>query len=123
VPGDRYIDSIYQSSFLLTDDGASRRRVVYYWAGNAFFGVRVAEFKFLVKDQVYQHNGTWPRMSPFRGTIQPSLYGGKLFNLLVDTKEEHAMMPLKQPQGPEILGAVNAHLATFKEHPPKVPMQ
>jgi arylsulfatase len=54
VPGDRYIDSIDQSSLLLTDDGASRRRAIYYWEGNAFMGVRVAEFKFLVKEQAYQ---------------------------------------------------------------------
>ena len=41
-------------------------------------------------------------MSPFQGTVQNSLYGGKLFNLLVDTKEEHAMLPLKQPQSPAL---------------------
>jgi arylsulfatase len=28
VPEDRYIDSIDQSSFLLSDDGASRRRAI-----------------------------------------------------------------------------------------------
>lgn len=123
VPGDRYIDSIDQSSFLLTDDGASRRRAIYYWAGNAFMGVRVAEFKFLVKDQTYQHDDTWPRLSPFQGTVSPSLYAGKLFNLLLDAKEEHAMLPLKQPHVPVILGTVKKHLATFKEYPPAVPMQ
>jgi arylsulfatase len=51
------------------------------------------------------------------------LYGGKRFNLLFDAKEEHAMMPLKQPHGPVILGTVNKHLATFKAYPPAVPMQ
>jgi arylsulfatase len=86
-------------------------------------GVRVAEFKFLVKDQTYQHDDTWPRLSPFQGTVSPSLYGGKRFNLLFDAKEEHAMMPLKQPHGPVILGTVNKHLATFKAYPPAVPMQ
>jgi hypothetical protein len=86
-------------------------------------GVRVAEYKFLVKDHVYQHNDTYPRMSPFQGTIQSSLYGGKLFNLLVDAKEEHAMLPLRQPQSPVLLGTVNKHLATFKTYAPPVPMQ
>lgn len=123
IPSDRFIDSIDQSSFLLADDGASRRRAVYYWAGNAFMGVRIAEFKFLVKDQVYEHDDTWPRMSPFQGTIQNSLYGGKLFNLLVDAKEEHAMLPLKQPQAPVLKEAADKHLATFKIYPPPVPMQ
>jgi hypothetical protein len=77
----------------------------------------------VVKDQVYQHDDTWPRTSPFQGTIQNSLYGGKLFNLLIDTKEEHAMLPLKQPQSPVLLGAANKHLATLKAYPPPVPMQ
>jgi arylsulfatase len=86
-------------------------------------GVHIAEFKFLVKEHVYQNNDTWPRRSPFQGTIQPSLYGGKLFNFLLDANEEHAMTPLKQPHGPVILGAVNKHLATFEEYPPAVPMQ
>ena len=118
-----FIDSIDQSSFLLADDGASRRRAVYCWAGNAFMGVRIAELKLLVKDQVYQHNDTWPRLSPFQGTIQNSLYGGKLFNLLVDTKEEHAMLPLKQPHTPVLKDAADRHLATFKTYVPPVPMQ
>ena len=29
------------------------------------------------------------------------------------------MTPLKQPHGPVILGAVNKHLATFQEYPPR----
>jgi len=41
VPGDRYIDSIDQSSLFVSDDGASHRRAIYYCAGNAFMGVRV----------------------------------------------------------------------------------
>jgi len=78
---------------------------------------------FVVKDHVYQHDDTWPRMSPFQGTVQNSLYGGKLFNLLIDAKEEHAMLPVKQPQSPVLLGAANKHLATFKAYVPPVPMQ
>lgn len=92
-------------------------------SGAATMGVRVAEFKFLVKDQSVENDDTWPRLSPFQGTIQNSLYGGKLFNLLIDTKEEHAMTPLKQPHGPVILAAVNKHMETFKRYPPAVPMQ
>jgi arylsulfatase A-like enzyme len=123
VPTDRYIDSIDQSSFLMTDGGLSRRRAIYYWAANAFMGVRIAEFKFLVKEQIYQHDDTWPRVSPFQGSIQTPLYGGKLFNLLLDMKEEHAMAALKQPQTTMMLAEVKKHLATLKRYPPPVPMQ
>ncbi|MNM89947.1 Sulfatase [compost metagenome] len=122
LPADRYIDSIDQSSFLLADDGASRRRAVYYWAGNAFMGLRIAEFKVLVRDQIYQHDDTWPRNSPFQGTLQSSLYGGKLFDLLIDPKEEHAMGPLKQPHIPVLLQAAKQHAATFKAFAPPVPV-
>ncbi|MCY1271526.1 choline-sulfatase [compost metagenome] len=123
LPEDRYIDSIDQSSFLLADSGASRRRALYYWAGNAFMGLRIAEFKVLVRDQAYQHDDTWPRNSPFQSTLQGSLYGGKLFNLLIDPKEEHAMAPLKQPYIPVLLQAARQHGATFKAYAPPVPVQ
>lgn len=53
--------------------------------------------------------------------VQPLLYGGKLFNLLVDPKEEHAMLPLKQPQAPVLLAAATKHLATFEAYAPPVP--
>ena len=123
LPTDRYIDSIDQSSFLLADNGASRRRAIYYWANNAFMGVRIAEFKLMVKEQHYQQDDTWPRMSPFQGTAVPLLYGGKLFNLLVDTKEEHAMAALKQPHLPVLKRAADKHIATFKTYVPPLPMQ
>ena len=68
--------------------------------------VRVAEYKLMVKEQGFQHDDTWPRLSPFQATVQPLLYGGKLFNLLVDPKEEHGMLPLKQPHAPLLLPGV-----------------
>jgi hypothetical protein len=40
--------------------------------------VRIAEFKCLVKDQVYQHDDIWLHLSPFQDTVQNSLYGGKV---------------------------------------------
>jgi arylsulfatase len=122
MPADRFIDSIDQSSFLISDDGESRRRAVYYWAGSTFMGVRVAEYKFTVKDQVYLQDDTWPRQSPFQSMIETSLYGGKLFNLLIDPGEQHAMGPLKQPQLPVLNAVAQQHLATLKAYPPAVPV-
>ena len=61
---------------LPADDGASRRRAVYYWANDAFMGLRIAEFKLMVKDEVVQQDNTLPRLSPFQGTAQPLLCGG-----------------------------------------------
>jgi arylsulfatase len=123
IPSDRYIDSIDQSSFLLADDGASRRRCEYYWANDTFIGVRIAEFKVMVKDQVVDQDDTWPSLSPFQGTADPLLYGGKMFDLLIDPKEEHALTELKQPQVPVLKAAADKHLATFKDYPAPVPIK
>ncbi|MEH0194276.1 sulfatase-like hydrolase/transferase [Caulobacter sp. CCNWLY153] len=123
VPGDRYIDSIDQASFLLADAGESRRRVEYYWLGQVFMGVRVGEFKFLNRSQDVVHDDTSPSLSPFQGAITPSGSGMRLFDLYIDPKEQYGLLPLKQPQIPVLAKAVAAHLATFKAYPPKVPVQ
>ncbi|PZQ57245.1 MAG: hypothetical protein DI570_20190 [Phenylobacterium zucineum] len=123
IPKDRYVDSIDQSSFLLADQGESVRRAVYFWLGQAFMGVRVGEFKLLQRQQVYQHEDTWPSMSPFQGSITAAGSGSKMFDLYIDPKEEHALLPLKQPQIPVLTRTAAAHMATFKAYPPKVPIR
>jgi arylsulfatase len=123
VPTDRYMDSIDQSGFLLADGGQSARRVEYFWANSTFMGLRVGEFKLMVHDQVTESDDSWPRSSPFQSSVTQSLYGGKLFDLYIDPKEEHALAPLKQPQIPVISQAAAAHLATMKKYPPKVPIR
>jgi len=123
VPSDRYIDSIDQASYLLGENARSMRRAEYYWASDTFMGLRVAEFKLLVKEQQYEHTDTWPAISPFQGMVSKALYGGKLFNLLLDTQERHAMLPLKQPQVPVLFQTMNRHLATFKTYPAAVPFE
>ncbi len=45
IPDDRYIDGIDQSSFLLADDGQSRREIVWMWNQDEFAAMRVQEFK------------------------------------------------------------------------------
>ncbi|MFW1966160.1 arylsulfatase [Acinetobacter guillouiae] len=123
MPNDRYMDTIDQSSFLLADNGKSRRRIQYYWANDNFMGIRIAEYKLLVKEQSFNLSDTWPQMSPFQGTAQPLLYGGKIFNLLIDAKEENAMAPLKQPQIPVLKEAVMRHLETMKKYKTPVPFR
>lgn len=123
VPSDRYIDGVDQSGFLLSDTGQSARRAVYYWVNTIFMGARVGEFKFLRRDQKFEFDDTWPRASPFQSSVSEPAYGGKLFDLYIDPKEEHALLPLKQPQIPVMAQAVQAHLATFKQYPPKMPIK
>jgi len=45
IPSDRYIDGIDQTSFLLADDGQSRREAVYMWLGARFMAMRMREYK------------------------------------------------------------------------------
>ncbi|OWK33147.1 sulfatase-like hydrolase/transferase [Sphingomonas dokdonensis] len=123
IPTDRYIDSIDQTGFLLAPEGQTARRVEYYWATNVFMGARVGEFKYLVRDQSTESDDSWPRSSPFSASFTSPIYGGKMFDLYIDPKEEHALAPLKQPQIPVLKNAINAHLATFKNYPPKVPLR
>ena len=123
VPADRYIDSIDQTGFLLADEGQSARRAEYYWVNNTFMGVRVGEFKFLRHDQNMQTGDTWPAISPFQASLSDSAYGGKMFDIYIDPKEEHALTPLKQPQIPVVAAAMKAHMATMKAFPPKVPIK
>ncbi|WP_294192345.1 sulfatase-like hydrolase/transferase [uncultured Sphingomonas sp.] len=123
VPTDRYIDSIDQTGFFLAPQGQSARRVEYYWVNNIFMGARVAEFKYLMHDQITESDDSWPRSSPFSAAYTTSVYGGKMFDLYIDPKEEHALAPLKQPQIPVVAAAVQAQLATFKAYPPKVPIR
>ncbi|MFT3813027.1 MAG: sulfatase-like hydrolase/transferase [Acidovorax sp.] len=120
MPADRYMDSIDQSGFLLADHGESARRVEYYYANSTFMGLRVGEFKILIHDQITENSDTMTRSSPFQSSISNSLYGGKIFDLYIDPKEEHALGPVKQPQIPVISAAIKAHLATMKQYPPKV---
>jgi arylsulfatase len=86
-------------------------------------GARVAEFKYLMHDQITESDDSWPRSSPFSAAYTTSVYGGKMFDLYIDPKEEHALAPLKQPQIPVVAAAVQAQLATFKAYPPKVPIR
>lgn len=123
IPKDRFIDSIDQSGFLLAPEGQTARRAEYYWATNVFMGARVGEFKYIVHDQQTESDDSWPRSSPFSAAFTTPIYGGKMFDLYIDPKEEHALAPLKQPQIPVLTNAIKAHLATFKDYPAKVPLR
>src|SRR5262249_19414935 len=47
VPSDRFIDSIDQTSFLLTPQGLSNRKFHYYWLTVNLSAVRVGEYKYM----------------------------------------------------------------------------
>lgn len=123
IPQDRYIDSIDQSGFLLSPAGQSARKAVYFWVTNKLSAVRVGEFKYFRRWQTYLSTDTWPASSPFQSAMESSAYGGKMYDLYIDPKEEHALAPLKQPQIPLLSGALRQHLKSFEDHPARVPIE
>ena len=62
-------------------------------------------------------------MSPLQVSAPPLLCGGRMFNLLVDGREEHAMMLVKQPQIPVLEVVAEEHIPTFKAFAPPVPIK
>ncbi len=115
IPTDRYIDGIDQTSFLIADDGASRREKVYIWTQTTLAAMRMREYKI--------HFELTQEQSTFMG-IDYSLSSKVglapwLFNLYVDPKEQ---MPVGHRMNAWLasLGAeAKAHAATFKKYPPK----
>jgi arylsulfatase len=87
IAPDRYIDGIDQNSFLLTDNGQSRRQMVYMYADSRFASVRFHEFKLHLMAQAVQN--------PF-GAIGNTMTGSTglapwVYNLYSDPKEQEAV--------------------------------
>jgi arylsulfatase len=116
VPGDRYVDSIDQTSFLLADDGDSNRKFVYYWLGDRFSAVRFGEYKFMAVTEQDVPNDYIE--GGFSGSATTMAYGA-LYNLYLDPKETHNYMIRKLPYITLYERAAARHLATFKAFPPK----
>ncbi|MGF1905900.1 sulfatase-like hydrolase/transferase [Aliivibrio salmonicida] len=115
LPSNKYFDGIDQTSFLITDDGKSKREHVYIWAGEDFMALRMREYKMHVKVTNEQSNF----MGIDYSVKQNVGLAPWLFNLYIDPKEEmpvgHRLNPWLASMGEE----AKMHAATFKEFPPK----
>src|SRR5512135_1920576 len=116
VPGDRYVDSIDQTSFLLADAGDSNRKFLYYWLGDKFSAVRFGEYKFMAVTAQDVPNDYIE--GGFGGSATTMAYGA-LYNLYLDPKETHNFMIRKLPYITLYERAAARHMATFKAFPPK----
>ena len=117
VPGDRYVDSIDQASFLLADDGESNRKYVYYWLADNFSAVRFGEYKFVKVGSQEVPNDYID--GGFGGVTSEQTYGA-LYNLYLDPKEMHNFMIRKLPYITLYERAAARHLGTFRAYPPKL---
>jgi arylsulfatase A-like enzyme len=116
MPSDRYIDGVDQTSFLLADGGLSNRKFVYYWLQSTFAAIRVAEYKNV---SAGMSSGDADMVNPGSMTTLETYPFGKMFNLYLDPKENHAFEIRKILLSSTFSNAYNAHLATFQKYPPK----
>jgi arylsulfatase len=120
LPGDRYIDGIDQSSFLLAPDGLSNRKYHYYWLATNFSGLRCGEYKMLLtaaSDDDRDAAGP----GGFTGVLQRFAYA-RLYNLYLDPKETHNYMTRKLAYVEAFQHGIRSHLGSFRRYPPKTVM-
>ncbi len=115
LPAGRYFDFIDQTSFLLTENGQSKREAVYFWWGKELMAIRMKEYKAHVKIVMAQA----PHMHIDLATVQNVGLAPWFFNLYLDPKEEMTVGHRRDPWMATVLGKLKGHGATLKKYPPK----
>ena len=114
LPDNLYFDGIDQTAFLLSNNGKSRRQVVYMWSRNDFCALRWRDYK--VHFKVFQTVNV-------RRNIDASLLSDIgtspwVFNLNMDPKEMastgHQFFEWGMPQATRFM---KEHLGTMKKYP------
>ena len=115
LPADKYFDFIDQTSFLLHDEGKSKREAVYFWWGTTPMACRMKEYKAHVKVVLPQA----PHMHIDLSTVQDVGLAPWLFNLYIDPKEEMTVGHRRNAWLATVTARLKAHAATLKKYPPK----
>ncbi len=115
IPTDRYIDGIDQTSFLLADNGRSRREKVYIWTEQDLMAMRMYEYKIHIK--VMQTHAQWLDID--MSTKADVGLAPWLFNLYIDPKEQYPVGHRMNAWLASMAAELKAHAATFKKYPPK----
>lgn len=116
IPSERYIDGIDQSSFLLADDGKSKRDAVFVYAENDLMAVRWMEYKVHFKVFINQaaHRNLDESIVTNLG-MAPWVY-----NLYMDPKEQSSQGHSRFEWGlPQVMQRAGRHSATFEKYPRK----
>lgn len=115
-PKDNYVDGIDQSSFLLADDGQTRRHTTFFWSAYDFSAMRIGEFKIYFKPLL-----TPQPMTGVGGAqiVQTGLTPW-VFNLHVDPQEQKIGTNFHYDFAFEPgVEESRRHLATFRKYPMK----
>lgn len=115
MPTDRYIDGIDQTSFLLADDGHSKREKVYIWSEQELMAMRMYEYK--IHRKVVQPQAQWLDID--MTTVSDVGLAPWVFNLYIDPKEQYPVGHRLNAWMASLAGEMKQHAATFKKYPPK----
>ncbi len=115
IPTDRYIDGIDQASFLLADDGRSKREKVYVWNEKNLMAMRMYEYKIYVK--IVESHAQWLDID--MTTVSDVGLAPWLFNLYIDPKEQYPVGHRMNAWLASMAEELRAHASTLKKYPPK----
>ena len=123
LPGDRYLDAVDQTSFLLAaaDEGevVSNRKFQHYWLTATYSAVRVGEYKYM-SASITDDDTDVLNPGGFTGSVQQYGYG-RLYNLYLDPKESRSYMIRKLVYIDAMLAEIARHRRTFRDWPNKPP--
>lgn len=115
LPQDRYIDGIDQTSFLLADNGESKRDRVYLFNGLDLMAFRLHEYKMHFKYTLDSRmNANIDQSTIYQTGLAPWL-----FNLYTSPKEEITDGHVLNAWTASVAAEARSILATFKKFPPK----
>ena len=116
IPTEQYIDGIDQTSFLLADDGQSKRDAVFMYSENNLMAVRWMEYKIHFKVMLTEV----PRRNLDETTVSDVGMSPWVYNLYMDPKEQASSGHARFEWGlPQVMQKVGRHLSTFKKYPRK----
>ncbi|GMQ26735.1 arylsulfatase [Algoriphagus sp. oki45] len=115
IPTDRPIDGINQTSFLLADDGQSKRDRIHTWVETQLVSIRLHEYKMYFQVTESQD----PHLMIDQSTVTKTGLAPWLFNLYLDPKESRVMGHALSPWTAVLAAEAKYHAASFRKFPPK----
>jgi arylsulfatase len=116
LPKENYIDGIDQTSFLLANDGQTKRHSTFCWGAGEYSAMRMGEFKFYFKPVLTPQPMTGVGGAYYVQTGQVPW----IFNLHVDPQEQKIGLNSYYDFALEPAAAESRrHLDTFKKYPMK----
>lgn len=120
IPQDRFIDGIDQTSFLLSDEGLSNRKYVFYWLQNNLSAIRMGQYKSVYVGEYFPSNGADVHgPGGFSGVNGYSSYA-KFYNLYQDPKETHSYTIRKLPIASTFVEPMKGVIVSLWRYPPKL---